>query len=164
MVAVSQGLPAAAKRCHKASHTKKHAIDHQIIEHGARRGRGPNPAEGGEAALLTMSVHAKEAGFLADAEWERVRLLLPTQEPAQGVRDAMTDKYFARYSGSWIPAFHGQSCQKWSLGPIPTAHGRCRRWCKEGLWSRIVEALGAPKNTTSTTISSEDALELYLGA
>ncbi len=133
---------AVAKRCHKASHTKKYATDHHIIEHDARRGRGPNPAEGSEAAVLTMPVHAKEAGFLADAEWERVRPLLPTQEPGQG-RPRRDDRqvlcgilWIMDTGSSW------RDLPEEEFGPNSTAHGRYRKWCKEGLWSRIVEALG----------------------
>jgi hypothetical protein len=61
---------------------------------------------------------------------------------AKGVQDAMTDGCFARYCGSWTPALRGETCPKEEFGPNSTVHGRYRKWCKEGLWSRIVEALG----------------------
>jgi hypothetical protein len=44
----------------------------------------PGPTEPSEGGAVTIPVHAKEAGLLADAEWKRARALLPTQEPGQG--------------------------------------------------------------------------------
>ena len=133
---------AVAKRCHKASHRKKHATEHHVIEHDARRGCGPDPAEASEAAALTIPVHAKEAGLLADAEWERVRPLLPTQEPGQGRprrddRQVLCGILWIMDTGSSL-----RDLPEEEFGPNSTAHGRYRKWCKEGLWSRIVEALG----------------------
>jgi hypothetical protein len=73
---------AVARRCHEAAHTVKHATYHD-----APRGREPDPARTSEASAPTIPVHAnKEAGVLTDAQWERVRELLPTQEPGQGRR------------------------------------------------------------------------------
>ncbi len=135
---------AVAKRCHKASHKKKHAAEqHHVIEHDARRGRGPDSAEASEAAAPTIPVPAaKEAGLLADAQWERVRPLLPTQEPGQG-RPRRDDRqvlcgilWIMDTGSSW------RDLPEAEFGPNSTAHGRYRKWCKEGLWSRIVEALG----------------------
>ncbi|MCA1717472.1 MAG: hypothetical protein LC781_11805, partial [Actinobacteria bacterium] len=75
---------AVAKRFHKATHRAKHATEHHVvvIEHDAHsKGGGPDSAEASEASAPTRRpVEAKEAGVLADAEWERIRALLPRQE------------------------------------------------------------------------------------
>lgn len=135
---------AVAKRCHKASHRKKHVLyDHHVIEHEPRsRGRNPNLAGASEAAAPTIPVHAKVAGLLTDAEWERVRVLLPRQKPGQG-RPRRDDRqvlcgilWIMDTGSSW------RDLPEEEFGPNSTAHGRYRKWCKEGLWSRIVEALG----------------------
>ena len=133
---------AVAKRCHRASHKKKHATEHHLIEDDARGGCGSGPAEVSEEAAPTTPVRAREAGLLADAEWERVRELLPRQEPGQG-RPRRDDRqvlcailWVMDTGSSW------RDLPEEEFGPNSTAHGRYRKWCKEGLWSRIVEALG----------------------
>ena len=129
---------AVAKRCHKASHrNKKHTTYHD-----ARRRGGPDPTNPSEGGLPTTPVHTKEAGLLADAEWERVRVLLPRQEPGQGRprrddRQVLCGILWIMDSGSsW------RDLPEEEFGPNSTVHGRYRKWCKEGLWSRIVKALG----------------------
>jgi len=134
---------AVAKRCHKASHKNKHATEHHVIEHDAAHGGcGPAPAEVSEEAAPTTPARARGAGLLADGEWERVRALLPTQKPGQG-RPRRDDRqvlqgilWIMDTSSSW------RDLPEEEFGPNSTAHGRYRKWCKEGLWSRIVEALG----------------------
>lgn len=129
---------AVAKRCHKASRAAKRAV----AERDPRGERGPDPAEAGEAAAPTTLVRAKEAALLSDPEWERIRALLPTQEPGQG-RPRRDDRqvlcailWVMDTGASW------RDLPEEDFGPNSTAHGRYRKWCKEGLWSRIVEALG----------------------
>ena len=134
---------AVAKRCHKATHRAKHATEHHVIEHDARsRGGGPDSAEADEASAPTRPVEAKEAGLLADAEWERIRPLLPRQKPGQG-RPRRNDRqvlggilWVMDTGSSW------RDLPEEEFGPNSTAHGRYRKWCKEGLWPRIAEALG----------------------
>jgi hypothetical protein len=129
---------AVAKRCHEAAHGAKHATDHD-----APRGCEADPARTSEASASTIPVYAnKEAGLLTDAQWERVRAL-PTQEPGQGRprrddRQVLCGILWIMDSGSsW------RDLPEEEFGPNSTVHGRYRKWCKEGLWSRIVEALGA---------------------
>jgi hypothetical protein len=135
---------AVAKRCHKATHRAKHAAAHPVTEHDVGRGsRGPEPVEANEAATSTStSVRAKEAALMTDPEWERVRELLPSQKPGQG-RPRRDDRqvlcailWVMDTGSSW------RDLPEEDFGPNSTAHGRYRKWCKEGLWSRIVEALG----------------------
>jgi Putative transposase of IS4/5 family (DUF4096) len=134
---------AVAKRCHKASHrNKEHATDHHVIEQDARRRGGPDPTDPSEAGAPPAPVDTKEAGLLADAQWDRVRALLPTQEPGQG-RPRRDDRqvlcgilWIMDTGSSW------RDLPEEEFGPNSTLHGRYRKWLKEGLWSRIVEAIG----------------------
>lgn len=135
---------AVAKRCHEASHRAKHTTTGQY----PRRGQDPDPDEASEAseasaALASLaSTHAPpKAGFLTDEQWEVVSTLLPTQKPGQG-RPRRDDRQVL-HGILWIM----DTGASWrdlpeEFGPNSTAHGRYRKWCKEGLWSRIVEALG----------------------
>jgi hypothetical protein len=134
---------AVAKRCHKASHrNKKHATYHDGTYHDGRRTGGPDQTDPNEGGAPTAPVHAKEAGVLADAEWERIRALLPRQEPGQG-RPRHDDRqvlcgilWIMDTGSSW------RDLPEEEFGPNSTVHGRYRKWLKEGLRSRIVEALG----------------------
>ena len=142
---------AVAKRCHKASHRKKHASEHHATtttttttttEQDAPRRGGSDPTDPSEAGAPTTAGHpAKEAGVLTDTQWERVRVLLPRQEPGQG-RPRRDDRqvlcailWVMDTGSSW------RDLPEEEFGPNSTIHGRYRKWCKEGLWSRIVEAL-----------------------
>jgi hypothetical protein len=134
---------AVAKRSHKASRTNKHATDLHAGEHDAgRRGGGRDPARSGATAAPRALTRAPKAGLLADEQWERVRALLPTQKSGQGRprrddRQVLCAILWVMDSGSsW------RDLPEEEFGPNSTAHGRSRKWCKEGLWSRIVEALG----------------------
>ncbi len=126
---------AVAKRCHRASHRAKHSTAHHATDHDGRGGRDPDLAP-------TKSIHAGEAGSLTDAEWECVRGLLPVQKPGQGRprrddRQVLCAILWVMDTGS---SWHELPEEK--FGPNSTAHGRYRKWLKEGLWSRIVGALG----------------------
>ena len=129
---------AVAKRSHKATRRAKHATYHD-----AAKGREPELAESSEASAPTTAVHPhKEAGLLADEQWELVSALLPKQKPGQG-RPRRDDRqvlcailWIMDTGSSW------RDLPEEEFGPNSTVHGRYRKWCKEGLWSRIVEALG----------------------
>jgi hypothetical protein len=80
---------------------------------------------------------------LTDAEWERVRPLLPPQQPPVGRRNH--DHRTVLSGILWVlctpapwremPARFG----KWN-----TAFVRYRLWRRQGLWQRIIDALGPP--------------------
>ena len=138
---------AVAKRCHKASHRKKHASEHHATtttttitttttttEQDAPRRGGSDPTDPSEAGAPTTAGHpAKEAGVLTDTQWERVRVLLPRQEPGQG-RPRRDDRqvlcailWVMDTGSSW------RDLPEEEFGPNSTIHGRYRKWCKEGL-------------------------------
>jgi len=80
-------------------------------------------------------------GEVSDAEWERVRPLLPPQKPHTG-RPRHEHRtvlggilWVLRTAAPWreMPARFG----KWD-----TAYARYRLWRKQGLWQRISAALG----------------------
>lgn len=126
---------AIARRCHKSSHRAKHA---SRLE--AHREPDSDPTEAAPAAP-TASAY-KEAGLLTDAEFERVSQLLPKQKPGLGQprrddRQVLSGILWVMDTGaSW------RELPEEKFGPNSTAHGRYRKWLKEGLWPRIVEALG----------------------
>jgi transposase len=78
---------------------------------------------------------------LSDADWERLRPLLPPQKPSIGRpfldhRMVLSGILAVVGTGaSWreMPAEYG----KWE-----TAYKRYRLWCAEGRWQRLLEALG----------------------
>lgn len=125
---------AISRRCHKQSHANKHAN-----RHDARRESGPPAAT---APASTKTLPREEPGLLTDQQWERVSRLLPEQKPGLG-RPRRDDRQVlagilwvmdTRASWSELP--------EEEFGPHSTAHGRYRKWLKEGLWARIVEVLG----------------------
>jgi hypothetical protein len=133
---------AVAKRSHKATHRAKHATEHHATYHDVPRGRNPELARTSEAIAPTIHTHAPKAGLLADDQWELVSPILPRQKPGQG-RPRRDDRqvlcgilWIMDTGSSW------RDLPEEDFGPNSTVHGRYRKWCKEGLWSRIVEALG----------------------
>ena len=79
---------------------------------------------------------------LTDAQWERIRLLLPPQKPAAG-RPALDHRlmvegmvFVMRTGCSW------RALPK-RFGPWQTVVGRYRRWCQQGLWARLLPILQA---------------------
>lgn len=132
---------AAAKRGHKARRRAKHA--EAKPEEGSHRGHSFHPEEtGAQAALARVAVRARGAGLLDDDRWERVRELLPVQKPGDG-RPRRDDRQVLR-AILWVmdTGSSWRDLPEEEFGPNSTAHGRYRKWCKEGLWPRIVEALG----------------------
>jgi hypothetical protein len=114
-----------AARCHKASRAAKRAARRALKETGPPR----------VAAL------APEEARLTDEQWEWVRPLLPPQRG--GVGRPPNDHcavlggilWVARTGSSWreMPEEYG----KWE-----TAYRRYELWLEQGLWRRILEALG----------------------
>lgn len=126
---------AVAKRCHRARHQAKHATAHHATDDDA-------PGDNDLNLAPSRPIHATEAGTLTDAEFERVRVLLPEQKPGLGRprrddRQVLCAILWVMESGSsWY------ELPEEKFGPNSTAQGRYRKWLKEGLWSRIMQALG----------------------
>ncbi len=117
------------RRAHQAVAARCHAARHARTRSQSTNNRTILPA--------TLA-----RGALTDAEWERVRPVLPPQQPRTGRR---RHDHRTVLSGilmvvdtdlSWreIPEAYG----KWE-----TAYKRYRLWCDEGRWPHIVAALGA---------------------
>jgi len=95
---------------------------------------------GGACPVSAALPRAAVSGELSDAEWERVRPLLPPQKPTTGrprhdhrtVLNGILS--VTRTAASWreIPT----ECGKWE-----TAYKRYRLWCDTGLWRHILIAL-----------------------
>jgi hypothetical protein len=125
---------AIARRCHKKIHAAKHASRHAT--------RREPEAPTGTAPASPIARSRKVAGLLTDQQWERVSRLLPEQKPGLG-RPRRDDRqvlcgilWVMDTGASW------RELPEEEFGPNSTAHGRYRKWLKEGLWSRIAEALG----------------------
>lgn len=117
---------ALAARCRRASHAARDAL-------------GPGGSSK-DRARTTVTVLAPEGAPLTDAEWERVRSLLPHRPPAgRSYHDHRTVLggilWVARSGSSWreMPEEFG----KWER-----AYRRYELWLEQGLWQRILEALG----------------------
>jgi hypothetical protein len=109
---------AGAKRCHTARHARE-------------RTTPPLPP-----VLLSLP-----RGELTDVEWTCVQPLLPPQKPRVGhprhdQRTVLSGiLWVLRTPSPWreMPPQFG----KWD-----TAYARYRLWCTQGLWQRIIDALG----------------------
>jgi SRSO17 transposase/transposase len=126
---------------------------HQAVAqrcHVARRARAlaahPEP----------RALPAAAPGELTDAEWERARPLLPPQRPPVGRRNhdhrAVLSGilWVLRTPAPWreMPACYG----KWN-----TAFVRYRLWRRQGLWPRLIDALGPAAPLLPRQASSDAA-------
>ena len=77
---------------------------------------------------------------LSDAYWEQLSPLLPPQKPLTG-RPA-TDHRLIVEGMLWV-ARTGSSWRELPerFGPWTTVASRYQRWCKEGIWTRILQVL-----------------------
>ena len=113
---------AVAQRCHVARRRREHAS---------------SPA----AVCPAPSAEVPTTG-LTEAEWERVRALLPPQQPAVGRR--RHDHRTVLSGILWV----FRSAAPWREMPVQfgkwnTAYVRYRLWREQGLWQRIIDALGS---------------------
>ena len=129
----------AWRRAHQAVAARCHAL---------RRTRGrdrPFPT-------LAASPSTAAPAELTDAEWERVRPLLPPQRPPTGRPN--TDHRTVLGGMLWVMGTGGA----WRdlpdrFGPWQTVHGRYRRWRQAGPWQRILAALEQEDATTGPQLS-----------
>ncbi len=112
---------AVAARCRAAKRAARHALD-------------------GEGPLKTAAITPEEA-YLTDEQWALVRPLLPPQKGGIG-RPPLDHRrvlggilWVARTGSSWreMPEEFG----KWE-----SAYRRHELWIEQGLWQRILRALG----------------------
>lgn len=118
---------ALAARYRKASRTAKRALSGKA-------------ALEDRAGLSTTTLRADEGAPLTDEEWEHVEPLLPNKPPAGGRyhdhrRVLGGILWVARTGSSWreMPEEYG----KWQ-----SAYRRYELWVKQGMWQRILQALG----------------------
>jgi Putative transposase of IS4/5 family (DUF4096) len=116
---------------------------HQAVAARCRAAKRIPKREGssGEHTEPKAITLASEEAKLTDAEWERLRPLLPLRRgqlgrPPNDHHEVLSGiLWVARSGSSWrgMPEEYGD----WS-----TAYRRWRTWVKRGLWQRILEALG----------------------
>lgn len=117
---------AVAKRCHKALHKAKHVSSSDTF--------------GGGEVDLSKDIPGG-ATALTEGQWERVSPLLPAQKPPRGrprrdLHQVLSGMLWVMSTGaSW------RDIPEEEFGPWQTIYSQYRRWCKEGLWARIAEAL-----------------------
>jgi transposase len=85
-------------------------------------------------------------GDLTDAQWARLEPLLPSQRPSKGSKGGRHAEDHRRIINGmrWID----RTGAPWRdlperYGPWATVATRFYRWCKSGLWERILAALQA---------------------
>ena len=124
---------AVAGRCHKAKHAAKHDSPTEAP---------PEFAEAGEAATATVAVYPGRGAVLTDTEWRCVSPLLPSQKPPVGRPRRDQRQVLSRMLWIMDTGSSWRDLPEEEFGPWRTVYGRYREWLKEGLWSRIVWALG----------------------
>ena len=115
---------ALAQRCHIARHARERD-GHRLL---ASTPLGRMPVAHGE---------------LTEAEWARVRPLLPPQRPPVG--RPRHDHRTVLGGILWVL----RTCAPWRemparFGKWDTAYSRYRLWREQGIWQRIIETLGPP--------------------
>jgi len=92
------------------------------------------------SAALPEPIQLPGLPTLTDAQWEQLRPHLPPQKPLTG-RPAIDHRlivegmlWVMRTGSSWreLPE---------RFGPWSTVSSRYQRWCKEGIWARILHVL-----------------------
>jgi hypothetical protein len=123
------------RRLHWSRFRRQHQARAQRFHRLRRARQAPAVAADPPAPLPLLGIPA-----LTDEHWERLRPLLPPQKPRTG-RPAVDHRlivegmlWVARTGSSWreLPE---------RFGPWSTVSSRYQRWCKEGLWARILQVL-----------------------
>jgi hypothetical protein len=121
---------------------------------GAARSHALRRAQGRDHPLVALvpAPAAPRSAELTDAEWERVRPLLPpqrppTDRPRHDHRTILSGiLWVLRTRSSWrdMPL----ECGKWE-----TADKRYRLWCDLGLWQQLLALLGEASIDESTEVT-----------
>jgi hypothetical protein len=123
---------------------------HQATAQRCRRTRRSREKTKPAARCAVLSV---PSAALTDAQWERIRRLLPPQRPPTGRphHDHRTVLggilWVLRTASPWreMPPRFG----KWD-----TAYARYRLWRRQGLWQQIVDALGPEVSPPSAAVAA----------
>ncbi len=124
-----------AHRLHWSRFRRQHQACAQHCHRLRRARQAPAASADPPTPLRLLGVPA-----LTDEHWEQLRPLLPPQKPQTG-RPAIDHRlvvegilWVVRTSSSWreLPE---------RFGPWSTVSSHYQRWCKEGLWARILQVL-----------------------
>jgi Putative transposase of IS4/5 family (DUF4096) len=133
--AVGESQEQQARRLHWSHFRRQHQARAPRFQVLRRARQAPAVSVNPPAPLRLLGVPA-----LTDEYWEQLRPLLPPQKPQTG-RPAIDHRlvvegmlWVVRTGSSWreLPE---------RFGPWSTVASRYQRWCKEGLWARILQVL-----------------------
>lgn len=120
---------AVAKRCH----TARRALHHEKMPPP----RPSHPPTGAAVDVVPEPMNIR----LSDEGWALLKPLLPSHKPPLGRprrdhRTMLAGMLCVLGSGaSW------RDLAEEEFGPWQTVYARYRKWCREGLWQRIMEVL-----------------------
>jgi hypothetical protein len=123
------------RRLHWSRFRRQHQARAQRFHRLRRARQAPAVSADPPTPLRVLGLPA-----LTDAHWEQLCPLLPPQKPQTG-RPAIDHRlvvegmlWVARTGSSWreLPQ---------RFGPWTTVASRYQRWCKEGIWTRILQVL-----------------------
>lgn len=111
-----------------------------------RRARQAPPVSG----LIPEAIRLPGLPTLTDAQWERLRPLLPAQKPRTG-RPA-TDHRLIVEGMLWVVRT-GSSWRELPerFGPWSSVAERSYRWCRDGKWALILQVLQQPNTPISSS-------------
>jgi transposase len=132
---------AVAKRCHSARRSLR------------RAGGGTPPAAAQGSTIMRVIEAIPEpmlTPVLTDAEWERLKPLMPPQKPPTG--RPRSDHRMVLAGILWVIGSDSswRELPQEEFGPWRTVYSRYRKWRKEGLWQQIAEVLRLDDDTVSS--------------
>jgi hypothetical protein len=124
-----------ARRLHWSRFRRQHQGRAQHFQRLRRARQAPAVSADPPAPLRLLGVPA-----LTDEHWEQLRPFLPPQKPQTGRR--AVDHRLVVEGMLWVV----RSGSSWRelperFGPWSTVFSRYQRWCKEGIWTRILQVL-----------------------
>ena len=133
--ALSEPQEQQARRLHWSNFRRQHQAGARQFQVVRRARQAPSVPGQLPAPLPLLGLPA-----LSDAHWEQLSPFLPPQKPQTG-RPA-TDHRLIVEGMLWV-ARTGSSWRELPerFGPWSTVSSRYHRWCKEGIWTRILQVL-----------------------